>query len=135
MSEARVETGRVITLKDLNRLRTPRGGYTRQTLKVLGVSWPPVKGWKTRLVGKPLPDAAARLLSSFKEETRPEDDGVIWEKAYTVTRDGPLSYVRGPGTNVVMTDSTRAGDDDVAEAWAHRLNVAYNAGRNAARRK
>lgn len=34
----------------LDSLKTPRGGYTRDTLAQLGVSWPPKKGWKSELI-------------------------------------------------------------------------------------
>lgn len=30
-------------------------GYTRQQLQAVGIEWPPVKGWKRRLVGKSVP--------------------------------------------------------------------------------
>lgn len=32
------------------RLRTGRGGWSKKALAELGVSWPPVKGWKSRLI-------------------------------------------------------------------------------------
>lgn len=31
-------------------LLTANGGYTKDTLARLGVSWPPVKGWKEKLI-------------------------------------------------------------------------------------
>lgn len=35
--------------------RTERGGFTRETLRLWGVPWPPPKGWKKALeAGKPL---------------------------------------------------------------------------------
>lgn len=33
-----------------NRLMTERGGFTKQTLESLGESWPPIKGWKKRIL-------------------------------------------------------------------------------------
>lgn len=30
---------------------TERGGFTRAQLNLLGVGWPPVRGWKTSLIG------------------------------------------------------------------------------------
>ena len=31
-------------------LKTPNGGWTKASLASLGVSWPPPKGWKERLI-------------------------------------------------------------------------------------
>lgn len=39
----------VETVPDIEAERTPNGGYTRETLARLGVSWPPPKGWKKKL--------------------------------------------------------------------------------------
>lgn len=32
--------------------KTEAGGYTRAQLEVLGVTWPPTKGWPSALIGK-----------------------------------------------------------------------------------
>lgn len=41
------------TIKEkLELLKTSKGGYTKEALKSLGVSWPPKKGWKTELLKK-----------------------------------------------------------------------------------
>lgn len=34
--------------------KTPGGGWTKAQLRALGVSWPPQKGWLSRIVGQPL---------------------------------------------------------------------------------
>jgi hypothetical protein len=36
--------------KLLESLKTPRGGWTRETLASLGVPWPPPRGWRKRLL-------------------------------------------------------------------------------------
>lgn len=41
-----------ITAAQLNELKTPKGGFTRKTLELLGVGYPPKKGWKKRLLTK-----------------------------------------------------------------------------------
>ncbi|GGG61409.1 hypothetical protein [Hymenobacter glacieicola] len=43
-----------LTAEMIESLQTPKGGYDRATLAKLGVSWPPPKGWKKRLIGKPV---------------------------------------------------------------------------------
>lgn len=35
--------------------RTPKGGWTRETLESWGVPWPPPKGWRAGLEGSPHP--------------------------------------------------------------------------------
>ena len=39
-----------VTLDEIEAARTEKGGWTRETLTRWGVSWPPPKGWKERLV-------------------------------------------------------------------------------------
>lgn len=41
-----------ITKEYLESLKTEKGGYTKETLAKLGVSWPPPKGWKKKLLEK-----------------------------------------------------------------------------------
>ncbi len=35
--------------KDVELAKTPKGGWTRDTLRDWGVPWPPPKGWRDRL--------------------------------------------------------------------------------------
>lgn len=41
----------VLTKEMIERLMTPAGGYNRAALGLLGVSWPPMAGWKAALIG------------------------------------------------------------------------------------
>ncbi|HOX57141.1 MAG TPA: hypothetical protein P5205_08350 [Candidatus Paceibacterota bacterium] len=60
-----------ITYKLINDLMTPRGAWTRDTLRKLGVKWPPKHGWKERIVGNEIPDTtfdtAPKLAEHFFE--------------------------------------------------------------------
>jgi hypothetical protein len=38
------------SLEEIMAAQTPAGGWTKETLKSWGVSWPPPKGWKSRLI-------------------------------------------------------------------------------------
>jgi hypothetical protein len=38
------------TVEQIEAKRTPQGGWTRETLRQWGVSWPPQKGWKQKLI-------------------------------------------------------------------------------------
>lgn len=50
-----------------------RGGYSARQLEVLGVSWPPVKGWKRDVIGKQI-DAASyrRFLNLTRGKSGPD---------------------------------------------------------------
>lgn len=39
-----------ISNKELLKLRTKKGGWSREVLESLGVPWPPPKGWKKKLI-------------------------------------------------------------------------------------
>lgn len=54
------------TEKILGTLKTKNGGYTRETLNKLGVSWPPAKGWQKKLIRE-------NSLGEKKEETYVQD--------------------------------------------------------------
>lgn len=45
----------ILTKAILQQARTPRGGYTREQLALIGIAWPPVKGWPMRVLGKDFP--------------------------------------------------------------------------------
>ena len=40
-----------LTKEAIENLVTNRGGWSRGTLAILGVPWPPVEGWRRRLTG------------------------------------------------------------------------------------
>lgn len=41
---------RKLTKEEIDAAKTAKGGWTRKTLAAWGVSWPPPKGWKARLL-------------------------------------------------------------------------------------
>lgn len=52
--------------------KTERGSWRREQLAILGVSWPPRKGWKARLeILRPvISDADARRFLELREKPR-----------------------------------------------------------------
>ncbi len=38
------------TKEEIERYLTPAGGYLRKDIEAMGVNWPPMKGWKDRLL-------------------------------------------------------------------------------------
>ena len=41
-----------ISEEEIERKKSPKGGWTKAQLAEWGVKWPPPKGWKKRLTGK-----------------------------------------------------------------------------------
>lgn len=46
------------------------GGWNKRQLALLGVDWPPVKGWKHRIIGTEIPDEDAMKFLSWKGQAR-----------------------------------------------------------------
>lgn len=49
---------------------TKNGGYTRSQLELIGVPWPPPKGWKRRVRGNLIDDDSARAFEEIARKTR-----------------------------------------------------------------
>lgn len=43
-----------VTQEFLDKHKTKRGAYTKAQLELIGVSWPPKKGWKEKVIGREL---------------------------------------------------------------------------------
>jgi len=41
-----------VSRAEIEAARTPRGGWTRETLAGWGIPWPPPPGWRKRLLGE-----------------------------------------------------------------------------------
>lgn len=41
-----------ITFDLLERLKSPKGGYSRASLNIMGISWPPPRGWRKKLIAE-----------------------------------------------------------------------------------
>ena len=44
----------IITKEWLNKHKSPKGGWSKRQLEVLGIRWPAIKGWQKILIGKEL---------------------------------------------------------------------------------
>lgn len=55
-----------LTDKLLEAGASQHGNWTAAQLRVLGISWPPPKGWKNALVGKPILQTDYRLFLHLK---------------------------------------------------------------------
>lgn len=82
----------IVTLKILTENRSARGGYTKDQLAALGVSWPPKKGWLKKMIGmeisqdeldrfslKPAPDLI-KITSTTKPAVAGETSGGCTQK-------------------------------------------------------
>jgi hypothetical protein len=59
-----------ITREFLDAGRSERGGWLKAQLAILGVSWPPMRGWPARVLGKEIPDSAAERFVALKNTQR-----------------------------------------------------------------
>jgi hypothetical protein len=50
--------------------RTLEGGWTKAQFKILGVPWPPRKGWKKSVIGKAITEDEVKRFIEAREETR-----------------------------------------------------------------
>jgi hypothetical protein len=52
----RARRKKLLTDEEIEAGRSAKGGWTRQQLAAWGVSWPPPKGWRVALTGRPPED-------------------------------------------------------------------------------
>ena len=55
-------------------LKSERGGYTKASLKKIGVSWPLKTGWKQRAIGTFVPDFRRNQKLAFIPELKSESE-------------------------------------------------------------
>ena len=55
-------------------LKSERGGYTKASLKKIGVSWPLKTGWKQRAIGTFVPDFRRNQKLTFIPELKSESE-------------------------------------------------------------
>jgi len=60
----------VLTRENIHAGKSERGGWTRAQLALLGVAWPPMKGWLSALIGTEL--AKADYLAFLTSRNRRE---------------------------------------------------------------
>ncbi len=56
----------------------PAAAYTKRQLALLGVDWPPVKGWKERVIGQEIPDEASEEFIRLGKEEKADKTPVNW---------------------------------------------------------
>ncbi len=58
-----------VTREFLEAGRSDAGGWNRKQLETLGVEWPPLEGWRKRLIGSDLPDEAYDKFLELRGKT------------------------------------------------------------------
>ena len=59
-------------------LKSERGGYTKASLKKIGVSWPLKSGWKQRAIGTFVPDFRANEKLAFVPAINASESGLTF---------------------------------------------------------
>ena len=72
----------IITNKMIESLRTPAGGFTRDHFRLLGVSYPPKKGWKHKLIGKEASPELTDVINSRPLPFNPDDNMILNGKEF-----------------------------------------------------
>ncbi len=80
--------------------RTKSGAWTREQLRIIGVNWPPVKGWQGLIAGKEL--TGAEVAEFIRAKDKPAMSLTKLEKCYLGVMDGlkELSH----GQRAILTD-------------------------------
>jgi hypothetical protein len=62
-----------LTAERIDACKTEAGGFTRATVKALGVSWPLEPGWKKRITGLQISETRynAARIGKYKKAPRP----------------------------------------------------------------
>ncbi len=60
--------------------RTKNGAWTREQLRIIGVNWPPVKGWQSLIAGKEL--TLAEEVEFIRAKDKPVTGMKTLDKAY-----------------------------------------------------
>ena len=69
-----------LTKQFLQDHRTKSGAWTREQLRIIGVNWPPVKGWQSLIAGKEL--TGAEVAEFIRAKDKPGTGLKTLEKAY-----------------------------------------------------
>lgn len=76
----------IITKQYLNEHLTKSGAITKAQLEALGLSWPPISGWRKRLIGKEL---APQKQELFEEGKHVYTKATLKKKAKQKRREEP----------------------------------------------
>lgn len=66
-----------VTREWIDKFKTARGGWTKKQLAVIGVPWPPERGWKDRATGTKI-DAAAQAQFEAGAEAPAQSSVLEW---------------------------------------------------------
>lgn len=60
----------ILTREAIHAAASQGGGWSRAQLSLLGVSWPPQRGWLSRLIGTAIPDGTYAQFLALKSKPR-----------------------------------------------------------------
>lgn len=67
----------ILTYEILHSAASNQGGFNREQLALLGVSWPPVKGWLRSRIGHEIDDSKWELIMKLKGVPRKQRTAII----------------------------------------------------------
>lgn len=63
-------SGTILTNDHITAAASDAGGWSRSQLALIGVPWPPQQGWRTRAVGKTIPEGDLRAFLALRDARR-----------------------------------------------------------------
>lgn len=60
----------ILTSDMIEAAKSPKGGFNARQLKLLGIGWPPYKGWKESLIGKTISAENYQLFINYGKNTQ-----------------------------------------------------------------
>lgn len=85
-----------ITEEFLSAGMSERGGFSRQQLELLGISWPPSQGWKRALLGQSISDEVAGAFLALANQHARKKGGSEGTSAPKAVPKGPVNWCGAP---------------------------------------
>lgn len=128
----------IITRELIDRGRTESGGWTATQINLLGLTWPPAKGWKDRVIGKEISEeAAGRFLllgQQMRERVTMPRRLVMWDRTrpqlHEALHGAYLDGRHGVSRELVLMN---VPPDHFTPAERARVYAAYDSGGTARR--
>ena len=99
-------------------LKSERGGYTKASLKKVGVPWPLKTGWKQRAIGTFVPDFRENQKLTFIPEFKSESEsGLTFRFEMTAFQIAEKSNAKSKKPNHFPAVRNKVDEDKLESLW------------------
>lgn len=102
----------ILTKKFLNLNSTPKGGYNKTQLAIIGVAWPPEKDWQTTVVGNQFPAGALADFARAGKSRQTLDAALKHLRHLRVNANHVIAKIE-KGTGLYLSAFSPAGFDSL----------------------